>query len=108
MTIVNVKFRGFFIMGNNIKKFICKKCGACCQNLHLTKIYAELDDGTGTCIYFDKNSKLCRIYEERPLLCRVDDAYECFKDILSYEDYLELNYQSCELLIKQQKTKEEK
>lgn len=79
--------------------FECKKCGLCCQNLNLNPIYADLDDGTGVCIYYDAKSKLCSIYEDRPIKCRIDDAYEMFfKDSISKEEYYRLNYEACNQL----------
>lgn len=87
---------------------MCIKCGACCCHLELSELYASLDDGTGVCIYFDKKSRLCTIYNQRPLLCRVDVSYELFKDQMSKEEYLNLNYTFCEQLRKlNEKMKEE-
>lgn len=75
--------------------FKCDKCGECCRNLNKSPIYDELHDGDGICRYLIEN--LCSIYEERPLLCRVDECYEIlFKDKLSYDEYVQLNYKYCE------------
>ena len=77
--------------------FKCDMCGECCRNLKLSELYAELDDGSGKCKYLDGNK--CSIYNERPLLCRVDEAYEMyFKNIMSKEDYYRSNYESCKEL----------
>jgi Fe-S-cluster containining protein len=74
--------------------FICDKCGECCRNLDKSPIYAELDSGNGTCKYLD--GKLCTVYENRPLLCRIDESYEAFfKNIMSLNEYYRLNYESC-------------
>lgn len=74
--------------------FQCDKCGACCRNLRLSSLYKELDRGDGVCKYLDGN--LCSIYDNRPLICRVDDSYNVlFKDKLSREEYYRLNYESC-------------
>lgn len=79
--------------------FPCDKCGACCRNLHLSPLYAELDRGDGVCKYLSEN--LCSIYESRPLLCRVDECYEkFFKDVMSLEKYYHLNQKACQLLKK--------
>lgn len=79
--------------------FKCDKCGKCCRNLNKSSIYAELDSGNGTCKYLDGN--LCSIYEKRPLLCRIDEAYEVFfRDVMTLEEYYEKNYKSCEELKK--------
>lgn len=79
--------------------FECKKCGECCRNLHLSETYADLDRGDGVCKYLKAN--LCSIYEDRPLKCRVDEAYNTyFKSKMSLEIYYKLNYEICEKLIK--------
>ena len=79
--------------------FKCDMCGECCRNLKLSDIYRELDDGTGKCRYLDGNK--CSIYEKRPLICRVDDAYDAlFRDTMTKEKYYELNYEACDILKK--------
>lgn len=83
--------------------FVCDRCGECCRNLHFSEMYIDLDRGDGVCRHLKGN--LCSIYETRPLKCRVDDAYaEWFADVMTKEQYYQLNYQSCKLL----KRKEEK
>lgn len=77
--------------------FPCDKCGACCRNLHLSPLYAELDRGDGVCKYLSGN--LCSIYESRPLLCRVDESYEkFFKEVMSIEEYYRINLDVCKKL----------
>lgn len=74
--------------------FVCDKCGECCKNLDKSPIYSELDRGNGSCKYLVGN--LCSIYDNRPLLCRVDESYEAFfKDIYSIDEYYRLNYEAC-------------
>ena len=74
--------------------FKCDKCGECCRNLHLSDLYKELDKGD-VCKYLEGN--LCSIYNERPLLCRVDESYQkLFKEKVSYDEYLKLNEYYCE------------
>ena len=58
--------------------------------------FDQLHDGDGVCKFLDGN--LCSIYENRPTLCRVDESYPLFKDLMSYEEYLEVNYTSCSIL----------
>ena len=77
--------------------FECNKCGLCCRNLKRSDIYKELDRGDGICKYLDGN--LCSVYDDRPLLCRVDESYDLlFLDKLSKEEYYELNYKACKEL----------
>lgn len=81
--------------------FICEKCGQCCCNINKNSLYKELDNGEGVCIHYNKVTRLCNIYEQRPILCRIDDAYELyFKTSLSKEKYYELNYEACRKLRK--------
>lgn len=79
--------------------FQCKKCGACCRHLSLSPIYAELDRGDGICKYLSGNE--CSIYEERPLLCNVDKAYDIyFRPYISRAKYYEITKRACDKLIK--------
>jgi len=65
--------------------------------LSKSELYLDLDRGDGICKYLEGN--LCLIYEERPLLCRVDDCYELFfKDSISVEEYYKLNMDVCKKL----------
>lgn len=81
--------------------FKCDKCGQCCRSLNMNPIYKDLDRGDGTCKFLEGN--LCSIYENRPLICRVDDAYEeFFVSIMTKEEYYEINTKICKAL----KTKE--
>lgn len=85
--------------------FKCDKCGECCRNLQQSKIYRGLHNGDGVCKYLKGNE--CSIYENRPLLCRVDESYNAFfQDKFTYDEYLQLNYKCCEILkIKAKKEK---
>ena len=74
--------------------FKCNKCGECCRHLNMSRLYDELNDGTGKCKYLSGN--LCSIYDNRPLLCRVDECYDLFfSDKMTREEYYELNYIWC-------------
>lgn len=56
-----------------------------------------LDDES--CINLDKASNLCKIYDKRPDICRVDRMFEkVFYKFMSKEEYLNLNTLSCEKL----------
>lgn len=77
--------------------FTCDKCSLCCKRLHRSEIYRNLHNGNGICKFLKGNE--CSIYNTRPLVCRVDESYSVFfKDRMSYEEYLELTYNCCELL----------
>lgn len=56
-----------------------------------------LDDES--CINLDKASNLCKIYDKRPDICRVDEMFKkVFYKFMSEEEYLNLNASSCEKL----------
>lgn len=77
--------------------FRCNCCGECCRNLDQSKIYNELNRGDGICTYLHGN--MCSIYNDRPLMCRVDECYEIyFKEFYTKEEYDNLNYKICKEL----------
>lgn len=79
--------------------FKCNCCGQCCRNLSKSELYSDLDRGDGVCKYLKGN--VCSIYNERPLLCRVDESFKkYFKGFMSKEEYYELNYKACNILKK--------
>lgn len=79
--------------------FECDRCGLCCQNIGGIKGYEDLDNGKGACKYFDLKKSLCMIYENRPLKCRIDEAYEIvYKQVMPKEVYYKLNYEACKKL----------
>lgn len=74
--------------------FKCDMCASCCKNLDKSNIYAELDSGNGTCKYLNNNK--CTIYNNRPLLCRVDESYKVFfEKTVSIDEYYRLNRLCC-------------
>ncbi len=76
--------------------FKCDKCGKCCKMVGQKSMYKHLDRGDGICRYFDEDTNLCSIYENRPDICNVDKMYELFyKNILSKSEYYKLNYEAC-------------
>lgn len=77
--------------------FKCDKCGECCRHLDASELYKGLYRGDGICRYLNQN--ICSIYEDRPLLCRIDDAYEVyFKSQMTKEEYYKLNYDGCQTI----------
>ena len=86
--------------------FPCTACGACCRNLSHAPLYAGLDRGDGICRHFDIGANLCRIYEIRPKICRVTEMFEASEDRLTWEEYVDLNLQSCRELRARTRTPE--
>lgn len=84
------------IMKSNVNEFYCDKCGICCRSLKGIDLYSHLNRGDGVCIFLNEDTKLCNIYEERPLVCRVDDIYEVyFSKYINKEEYHDMNYNVC-------------
>lgn len=75
--------------------FECDCCGECCRNLSKSTLYVELDRGDGICKYLEGN--LCSIYENRPLLCRIDECYEVFfSGVMTRKEFYKINKDECE------------
>lgn len=82
-----------------MNEFPCDKCGACCMNVGRSVLTEYLDSGDGSCIFFEKETKLCKIYVKRPLVCRVKEFYlENYASALSWDFFVEINKKSCDLL----------
>lgn len=59
----------------------------------------SLDRGNGVCKYL--NGNLCSIYENRPVICCIDESYKLFfKQFMSLDEYYERNYAACHELKK--------
>lgn len=79
--------------------FHCTQCGKCCEQVGKLDLYKHLDRGDGICRYYEAQTKLCGIYEKRPIECNVDVFYETFlTGIISKEEYYETNYEACKIL----------
>ena len=73
--------------------FPCTKCGLCCQNISSIPELKDYDLGTGICKYFDSITNGCEIYENRPLICRVDKMFD-----LKYHKFYPAVTEQCYLL----------
>ncbi len=77
--------------------FLCDQCGKCCEKVYTSEMYRYLADDTGRCKYLKDN--LCSIYENRPLICRVDEMYESYyKEVMTLEEFYAFNYKACDVL----------
>lgn len=80
-----------------LSEYPCNSCGLCCKNLDHIEELKEYDRGDGVCIHL-KND-LCSIYEERPLICRIDKMYDkVFYKQFSKKDYYIENLKACQKL----------
>ncbi|WP_104760744.1 YkgJ family cysteine cluster protein [Helicobacter cetorum] len=75
------------------------KCGKCCEHVHLSELTKELDRGDGVCKHYDSKTKLCAIYETRPLICQVESMYRLYySKEYSWQEFCALNLKVCEEL----------
>ena len=57
---------------------------------------AWLDRGDGVCQNFDESSHRCRVYADRPLICRVEDYYEQhFSHAIGWNEFIKINLEIC-------------
>lgn len=71
----------------------------CCKRVHLLAETASLDRGDGICRHFDDDLKRCRIYQQRPDICRVDRQYELhYSSAMTWDAFVELNQSACKTL----------
>ena len=69
--------------------FKCTSCGACCRMANLHNVAnkkhwgIELTD-IGRCVHLSEDNK-CKIYENRPLICNVDEVYDRVEEIKDIE-----------------------
>lgn len=87
------------IATQTLSAFPCTACGQCCRRVYLSEKTAYLNRGDGVCQYFNEENNLCSIYENRPLICRVDDYYQAhFSQMISWDDFVQLNMEICHSL----------
>ncbi len=75
--------------------FPCDQCGSCCRNLNCNTLYSSLDRGDGICTYFDEKKNLCKIYDIRPDICRVDKFFELGEFKMTKQEFYKLNKAVC-------------
>lgn len=79
----------------DLDKFPCSSCGACCKSV---KGLMPTKKGTTECIHLIDNQ--CSIYEDRPLLCRIDEGFEKLsKHFANKKEYYKENAKKCNELI---------
>ena len=79
--------------------FPCSACGLCCQHIGTVEELKAYDRGNGVCKYYDVSSRQCSIYEERPLICRIDEMYSIqYSKTFTKEDFYRENAKVCNFL----------
>lgn len=75
-----------------MNKFNCIKCGLCCQKAGL--VHKQLDVGGGRCVHLGDDN-LCKIYEDRPWFCRIDENIPLG---VTRDEWYQINYDACRKL----------
>lgn len=82
-----------------MQPFPCYKCGACCMNVDKSVHTKFLDRGDGICSEYDTNTKLCKIYDKRPDICRIDLQYKRhYSEEYSWNEFVQINLEACKRL----------
>ena len=91
------------------EKFKCTKCGACCKYISNIEEVKHMDRGDGVCKYYNEETRECLIYDFRPDICNMEKWYEKKrKKEMTWEQYLEKNYEACKVLEEYDKEQEKK
>lgn len=75
--------------------FPCTVCGACCRHISNIVQLKDFDLGNGICKELDLKSNKCKIYENRPLICRIDKMYDAFSKVWSKKEFYSYNARAC-------------
>ena len=94
----------------------CTKCGACCTEINLknynTDYWGITINDNGNCTNLTPE-KTCGIYEDRPLICRIEELYDRREEVRdsdpglytflsnfkSKEEYIKHEEKSCNYMI---------
>lgn len=80
--------------------FPCIACGLCCQAL-TEETLPSLYSGSNVCRHFDSERGLCSNYDDRPLICRVEDSWKrTYKSVMSEKEFYLMNLDCCMQLAK--------
>lgn len=79
---------------------LCKRCGHCCFTITQNpQLFDGMIDDHGGCLHFDHERRLCKVYERRPLMCRVDDLYDAlYTGVCTRAEYYAAQAASCLLI----------
>ena len=75
-------------------KFNCHSCGACCRQAGRIGLP---HNGDYVCIHLKDNK--CSIYENRPPECRVADYHKNVENLVTMNEWFELNEVHCGTLL---------
>lgn len=78
--------------------FPCTKCGLCCIHIDKVEQLAHYHSGDGICMHYDPQIG-CKIYQDRPIICKIDEGYEqFFSTLMSLQKYYKVNADACNQL----------
>lgn len=75
-------------------EFSCDACGLCCEHVVDHPDIVHVD---GCCVLYDRETRRCSDYANRPLVCNVSASYQNYRH-LSPQEYLDANYSACAYL----------
>jgi Fe-S-cluster containining protein len=91
--------------------FNCSGCGLCCTKIkvildtkesspvkHIIDQFPHTAREDGSCEKYDRETKKCTVYEDRPLLCRVDEMHKHWPEKMSLQEYYKRTEQVCKIL----------
>jgi len=91
--------------------FSCTGCGLCCTKVgeilkhkesspvkNIVEQFPYKADESGACEKYDKETKKCTVYEDRPLMCRVDEMHKHWPERMSIEEYYKRTEEVCNFL----------
>lgn len=81
-----------------IEKYPCNSCGICCTELNKSRLYEPMHNGDGICFHFCTETKKCKIYDSRPIICNINAFFERYITDMSYIEYKKLNLENCRKL----------
>lgn len=84
--------------------FPCSRCGLCCQHVNRSPETEWLNRGDGVCINFDSTNTGCKIYDNRPDICRIDESFPRFSQVMTLHEYYKANAQVCNELQTEHRT----
>lgn len=93
----------------DLKEFPCTGCGACCSRIEKAVDYVKKFkdpkltfphtwDENGRCEKQGEDGR-CTVYEDRPILCRVDEMEKYFD--MTTKEFFDWNIASCNQMIKE-------
>ncbi len=78
----------------------CSRCGTCCLHVDRVAVFSDMALPDGKCRYLS-DENLCKIYQNRPNLCRAEYVYRIHYNHLSIEEYFKMMNSLCKQLQKE-------